>query len=156
MVLKKRSQPNRDRIINENSRSKCFIFILYETLACGFGGVDGGAASTGAGTDGDEIVFESAGLLLFEDFRSVRSAFGAGVPAESAAGGAIGSGFGFVVLISCVRFVSSCSSFAKSFFLSGPQSDSSAFRPATSHCISLTFALPSAIAVRRPATFDST
>jgi hypothetical protein len=48
------------------------------------------------------------------------------VIARSAGGGEIGCGFGVIVLISCF-------SFAKSFFTSGPQAESSAFRPATSH-----------------------
>jgi hypothetical protein len=67
----------------------------------------------------------------------------------SAESGTIGSGFGFIVLISCF-------SFAKSFCTFRPQSESSALRLAASHCKSSTFALPFAIAVRRLATSDPT
>jgi hypothetical protein len=64
-------------------------------------------------------------------------------------GRAVGSGFALIVLISCFGF-------AKYFFTSEPQSESSAFRPATFHWISSSFAPLCAIAVRRLATSDST
>jgi hypothetical protein len=89
------------------------------------------------------------GLLLFEDFRPVGSAFRAGIIATSAAGGAINSGFHFTALISCF-------SFAKSFFASRLQSESSAFRFTTTHWTFSTVMPVSAIAVRRAATSDST
>jgi hypothetical protein len=126
-----------------------FDFRFYESLACVFGRDGGGDISTEAGIDGDKTVLRSRGLLLFEYFRLIGSAFRAGIIAASAQGGAIGSGFDLIVL-------TSCPSFAKSVFTCGSQSESSAFRPAISHGTSSTFMLPSAIAVRRPAASDST
>jgi hypothetical protein len=77
-----------------------FTLTFYKRLACAVGrtGGGGGDNSTGAGIDGHETVFGGGGRLLFEDFRAVGSAFGAGVIATSAAGEAIGSGSGFFVL----------------------------------------------------------
>jgi hypothetical protein len=86
-----------------------FCFHFYERLACGLGEADGGDTATGAGIDGDETTFAGGGLVLFEGFRAVGSAFGTGIIGTSAAGGAAGSDFGFIVLISCF-------SFAMSFF----------------------------------------
>jgi hypothetical protein len=94
---------------------KVFIFTFYENLVYGFGGTGGGDTSTGAGISGDEIVLEGGGLLLFEDFHAVGSVFGVSGIAASAPGGAIGSGFSFILLISCFSFTSFCSSFGKSF-----------------------------------------
>jgi hypothetical protein len=90
---------------------------------CGFGEAGGGDTSTGAGSDGDETVFEGGQLLQFENFCAVRSAFGTGVIAASAAGRGVGSDLGFIV-------PTSCSGFAKTFFVFGQQTESSAFRPA--------------------------
>jgi hypothetical protein len=91
-----------------------FCVHLYESLACSFGGAGGGNTSTGAGINDDETVF--GGLSLLENLYALGSAFGVGRIIISAAGGTIGSGFGFFVLMSHFSFTSSCSSFAK-FFL---------------------------------------
>jgi hypothetical protein len=110
------------------------IFTFYESLARGIAWVGGGDTFTGAGIDGDESVFRDCGLFLFEDSHAMGSAFGVGVIAPSVADRAIGSAFGFLVLISCFLFASYCSGFSKFFFTSEAQSESSAFGPAISHC----------------------
>jgi hypothetical protein len=102
----------------------------------------GGQAASGAGE-------------LLDDSRAGAAALPPGEPA-TAAGAESSSGFGFIVLFSCFSFACPCSKFVNSFFIFGQQSESSLFTPATSRRTSSTFALPSAIATRRPATSDST
>jgi hypothetical protein len=133
-----------------------FYFHFYGSFACDFGGAGGGDTSAALGIGRNETVFAGSGSSLFEDFRAVGSAFGAGIMAACSAGQAFDSGFGFIVLTSCFSFAGSCSGFTKCFFISESQGESSAFRLACSHWTSSTVALPSAIAVRRPATSDST
>jgi hypothetical protein len=62
---------------------------LYKGLIYSFGGAGSSNTFTGAGVEGGEIVLEGSNPLLFEDFRTVGSAFEAGVIATFAAGGAI-------------------------------------------------------------------